>query len=108
MASTYKILGQVAPSITTDTDLYTVPAGTQAVCSTLTVCNRGGSTTFYVMVVPSGDTVSDENYLIYNVGINASDTLFFTIGITLNTGDKIVVNSSSSTLTFNLFGTEVA
>ena len=31
MAVTYKILGQSAPSATTETDLYTVPASTEAI-----------------------------------------------------------------------------
>jgi hypothetical protein len=36
MTTTYKVLGQVNPSATTNTDLYTVPSATSAVCSTLT------------------------------------------------------------------------
>ena len=31
MATTYKVLGQSAPTATTDTDVYTVPAATTAV-----------------------------------------------------------------------------
>ena len=41
MATTRKVLGQVAPSATTDTTLYTVPAATSTVCSSLVVANRG-------------------------------------------------------------------
>jgi hypothetical protein len=35
MATTYKVLGQQEPAITTETTLYTVPSATEAVCSTL-------------------------------------------------------------------------
>ena len=35
MATTYKVLGQSNPSATTATTLYTVPASTQAVVSTI-------------------------------------------------------------------------
>ena len=36
MAATYKVLGQSAPSATTATALYTVPASTSTIVSTLT------------------------------------------------------------------------
>ncbi len=47
MANTYKILGQVSPSATTETDLYTVPAATSTVCSSISICNRGSSSTTF-------------------------------------------------------------
>jgi hypothetical protein len=43
MPNTYKILGQAAPAATTETTLYSVPAATQAVISTITVANRTAS-----------------------------------------------------------------
>ena len=46
MATAYKVLGQSNPAATTLTTLYTVPAVTSAVCSTLSICNVGVSTTF--------------------------------------------------------------
>jgi len=39
MASAYKILGQARPADTNVADLYTVPAGGQAVISTIIVAN---------------------------------------------------------------------
>ena len=43
MATNYKVLGQSIPSATTATTLYTVPAATQAVVSTITVCNQAAT-----------------------------------------------------------------
>ncbi len=43
MATNYKVLGQSNPSATTATSLYTVPAATQAIVSTITVCNQAAS-----------------------------------------------------------------
>ena len=40
MAVTYKVLGQVAPNANTVSNVYTVPAATQAVISTIIVVNR--------------------------------------------------------------------
>ena len=39
MATTYKVLGQSNPAATTLTTLYTVPAATQAVISSISVAN---------------------------------------------------------------------
>jgi len=40
MATTYKVLGQIAPSAASATTAYTVPSATQAVISTITACNQ--------------------------------------------------------------------
>ena len=59
MATNYKVLGQSAPSATTDTTLYTVPASTQAVVSTVSVCNRGSAAaTFRIAVRPDGASIA--------------------------------------------------
>ena len=108
MATTYKVLGQVAPAATTNTTLYTVPSATSAVCSTLVVCNRGLSqVNFRVAVRPAGAAIADSHYLIYDNFIAANDSVFLTLGITLATTDVITVYSNSSTLTFSLFGSEI-
>jgi len=43
MPINYKVLGQSNPAATTATTLYTVPAGTQAVVSTIAVCNQAAA-----------------------------------------------------------------
>ena len=65
MANTYKVLGQSSPAATTLTSLYTVPAATSAVTSTLTVCNYGVSTTVRVAVRPAGAGIANQHYIIY-------------------------------------------
>lgn len=107
MAINYKILGQSAPAANTDTNLYTVPASTEVVCSTLVVCNRGPGTTFRVSVRPDGATLANSHYIIYDAPINQFDTVTLTMGITANAADVITVSSPLSTLTFNLFGSEI-
>ena len=55
MATTRKVLGQAAPAADTNTDLYTVPASTSTVTSTLTVCKPYDLGDVPVAVRPQGD-----------------------------------------------------
>ena len=107
MANTYKVLGQSSPAATTLTSLYTVPAATSAVTSTLTVCNYGVSTTVRVAVRPAGAGIANQHYIIYETAVNANDTLFFTIGLSLATTDVVSVYAGTATVSFNLYGTEI-
>jgi hypothetical protein len=108
MATAYKVLGQSSPSATTDATLYTVPASTSTVASTLVVCNRGVSSTFRVAVRPAGATLADEHYIVYDGLVNQYDSVFLTLGITLATTDVVTVYASSADLSFSLFGSEIS
>lgn len=108
MATTYKTLGQYAPLATTNTDLYTVPSGKSAICSTLSVCNRGIPASFRVAIRPSGASIGVEHYIVYDAYVNQNDTVFLTLGITLAQTDVVTVYSSTANLSFSLFGTEVS
>jgi len=107
MANAYKVLGQSSPVAATLTSLYTVPAATSAVSSTLTVCNYGVSTTFRVAVRPAGAGIANQHYILYEVAINSNDTLFFTLGLSLATTDVVSVYAGTATVSFNLYGTEI-
>lgn len=102
-----KVLGQVNPSATTATTLYTVPSAKSAVISTLTICNQAASTaTFRVAVRPGGATLAAVHYVAYDVTVGASDTTALTLGITLATTDVVTVYASSATLSFHAYGDE--
>jgi len=109
MATAYKVLGQVAPAATTATAIYTVPSATEAVVSSIVVCNRSGSqATFRLSVRPNGAVLANEHYLTYDVGIAASDTMILTIGLTLDAADIVEAYASSSNLTFHAYGSEIS
>ncbi len=108
MASTYKVLGQVAPAAATLTTLYTVPTLTSAVCSTLSICNLGVSTQVKVAVRPAGATIANEHYVAYDVPINQYESVFLTLGVTLAATDVISVYAATADVSFGLFGTEVS
>lgn len=107
MATIYKTLGQSAPGAAANSDLYTVPAGASAVCSTLAICNRGVSTTFRVAVRPAGAALSNQHYIVYDGAVNQYDTVFLTLGVTLAAGDVVTVYAGAATLSFSLFGSEI-
>ena len=109
MANAYKVLGQIAPSATTATAIYTVPSATEAVVSSVTVCNRGATdTTFRLAVRPNGATLADEHYVAYDVAITANDTMIFTIGITVDAADVLEGYAGNANLSFAAFGSEIA
>lgn len=107
MAVTYKVLGQSAPGATTNTALYTVPSSTQAVASTLVICNQGLTTTFRVAVRVAGAALTQSQYIIWDNTVNNNDTMFLTLGIALGAGDIVSVYAGTSTTSFSLFGSEI-
>lgn len=109
MATTYKVLGQSAPSATTETDVYTVPSATTAVLSTVVVANRSASAvTYRIAVRPDGATLANQHYIAYDVNVGASDSTTITLGITMDAGDVLTVYASTGDLSFNVFGSEIA
>lgn len=107
--TTYKILGQQAPAATTSTDLYTVPASTETIVSSIVVANRAAtSATYRISVSANGAALADNQYLIYDATISGNDTVALTLGITIDATDKIRVYASSANVSFNAFGTEIA
>jgi hypothetical protein len=109
MPTIYKILGQLNPTLTSSTDLYTVPSATSAVCSTLNIANLATSNaTFRIAIVPSGSSLQTKNYLAYDTVVPANDSIGLTIGMTLGQFDKVQVYASTISQSFNLFGTEIS
>ena len=108
MGLAYKVLGQVNPAATTATTLYTVPAGTSTVSSTLTICNQSATgTTFRIAIRPAGATLDPKHYISYETPVAAYDTVSLTIGITLAETDVVTVYAGTTSLSFNLFGSEL-
>jgi hypothetical protein len=109
MPTTYKVLGQVAPSSATATTLYTVGAGKSTVVSTIAVCNRSASAaTYRIAIRVAGSALSNEEYIAYDSTVAANDSTMLTIGITLAATDVITVYASTADLSFNAFGSEIS
>jgi hypothetical protein len=109
MATTYKVLGQSNPAAATATTLYTVPAATSTIVSTINICNQSVSAdTFRVAIRPAGETLAAKHYIAYNAAIPALDAISLTIGVTLATTDVVTVYAGAANLSFNMFGSEIA
>lgn len=109
MADTLKVLGQAALSATTLTDVYTVPALTQATVSSVTVCNQGNtSTTFRISIAVAGAADNAKQYTHYDVSIPANDTFIATVGFTLGAADVVRFYAGNGNLSAGVFGVQVA
>ena len=109
MAIVYKVLGQSNPTAVTATTLYTVPASTSTVVSTITICNQAATADSYrIAIRPAGATLTAAHYIAYNGAIPAYDTISLTIGITLATTDVVTIYAGTANLSFNLFGSEIS
>lgn len=107
MASeTYKTLGQLNPAATTLSTLYTVPASTSTVCSSIIACNQSTATTFRIQVAVAAASSNVKQYIFFDAPLSANESQLYTLGITLAATDVVRVYSTSGFVSFNLFGCE--
>lgn len=110
MAFGYKVLGQVAPTNTSNTNIYTVPTNREAIISNIAVANVTGSAALYEIYVRVGGAAAGaSNALVFDASAAGNTTTFIQGGITLSAGDIITVQTNTANaITFHVFGTEVA
>jgi hypothetical protein len=109
MATTYKVLGQAALTTNTTSNVYTVPAATQAVVSSVVVCNRAASNTTYRLAVqPGGAALANDHYIAYDTALPALDSVALTLGVTLGNNDVISANCFNGNVTVSIFGSEIS
>ena len=110
MPTAYKVLGQLNPAASNEENLYTVPAATQAVVSSIAITNQAAtSATFRIAIRPSADaTTVAKHYLVYGTTVGAADTVVLTVGVTMATGDKIMIFGSTANLSFSAYGSEIS
>jgi hypothetical protein len=109
MAINYKVLGQVVPSANaTYTQIYAVPSGKQAICSSLTVANLSTDDVLYrVRVRVAGAAENAKQILVYDTAAAAGISQALQLSMTLGTGDIVEIYAASTSIAFNLFGSEV-
>ena len=103
----HKVLGQLACAATTPETVYAVPSGKSAVVSTISVCNRGGTTVNYRLAVrPAAATLGNLHYVVYDATLPATSSDFLTLGITLAATDVVTFYCSAATASVSVFGDE--
>ncbi len=108
MSLAYKVLGQNSPSATTATTLYTCPAQTQSVVSSIVVVNRGASSgTFRVAIRPNAETLANKHYIAFDETLASNTRANLTLGITMDAADIVTIYASSADFSFNAFGVEI-
>jgi hypothetical protein len=108
MPTNYKVLGQLEP-LSTSGDLYTVPAATQTVVSTINVVNVGTTNSnISIAIRPGGATLAELHYIVRDIILNPKVTFTYTAGLTLNATDVITVVSTNNDCAFSAFGSEVS
>jgi len=111
LATSYKTLGQLDLTDATLTTLYTCPASTETVISTVVIANRAAAAdTFRLAIRTDGDVIADKHYVAYDVPVAANDSTTLTLGIALEATDvlSVAAGGTASTLSVNAFGAEVA
>jgi methenyltetrahydromethanopterin cyclohydrolase len=108
MATNYKVLGQLACASTTEETVYACPAATQAIITSVVICNRTASAvTFRLYLAPDDAVTGDKQYLYYDVSIPGNDTFVATIGICMGSTDDLRFYASAASLSVNAFGCEI-
>ena len=99
------ILGQSAPTASTDTTVYTVPASTLSVVN-INVLNRSGANPVDVRIaLAASGTPTSSEYIEYDVTVPAKGVVERT-GIALQAGKIVVVQCSTGDTTVNVYGLE--
>jgi hypothetical protein len=109
----YKILGQVQPGANAMTTIYTVPASTNTVVTTITICNQSANNlTVNVAANISGDAITTKNFLITNYILEAAETLVLEPRLAMLAGSLLSANitgaeASVSNVSVNAYGVEI-
>jgi len=109
MAESFKYSqAQGTSSTGTYTTVYTTPASTEAVVSSLVICNASSSdVTIRVALDDVEGTPASNEFLVYDATIAGNDTISLTLGICMDAEKYIRASSSSSACVFSAFVSEI-
>ena len=108
MASAPKLLGQVAPAVTTITTVYTVPGATATHVTLISVANRSNtSSRFRLSARPGASGLATNHYLYYDIEVPGNDTFIGNIALMLPAAAVVEVYADSANLTVILSGVEI-
>jgi hypothetical protein len=112
MPTIYKVLAQSAPGNTAIQNVYTVPAATNTIISTLMICNRSTVNAAYnIAIQPAGAALANQHYIAFNSTVPANDSIALTVGMSLAATDNIAIQANTTgnnNLGFTIFGTEIS
>ncbi len=98
------ILGTALPAANTLATLYQVPSGRRAVVN-VAACNKGTASAKLRLALTASSTPAESEFIEFDVSLAATEVLERT-ALSLATGQKIVVQASAASVTFNAWGIE--
>ncbi len=119
MAQTYKILGQIAPTQNTLTNVYVTGATANAVVSTIYICNQSAANANVDIVIrPINEAIGNKHFVLQNQLLGAADTIILNLNITMNSSVILAANAefrtceannllSASNVSISAFGVEI-
>ena len=110
MATAYKYAQvQGTAAVTTYATLYTTPASTEAVISSIVICNTAATNaTYRIGLDATAGTPGASEWLTYGATAPANDSIILTFGVCLDAEKYIRVSSSADTVTFSAFVSEIS
>lgn len=100
---------QGTASVDTYATLYNTPADTEAVISTIVVCNTSSTgATFRIGLDTTAGTPGASEWLVYGATVAGNDSAALTLGVCLEPDKYIRVSSSANTVTFSAFVSEIS
>ena len=98
------ILGTALPAANTLATLYEVPTGRRAVVN-VAACNKGTTAAKLRVALTASSTPAESEFIEFDVTLAPTEVLERT-ALSLAAGQKIVVQASSATVSFNTWGIE--
>lgn len=96
MPQSYKILGQIAPTQNTLTNVYVTSATANAVVSTIYICNQStANANVDVVIRPINETLANKHYVLKDQRLDQADTLILNLNITMNSAVILAANAAS-------------
>ena len=115
MANSYKILGQIAPSTNTLTNVYVTGASVSSVVNTIYLCNQdSANANVSVIVRPVNEALANKHFILQDQRLDAADTIILNLNITMNSDVILAANISTRTgeatanCSVNAYGVEIS
>ncbi len=107
MADTIISPKQLAPSAGIEGTLYTVPAATSFVASSLVACNTGsGTAAIRARIGVAAAAANIKQYIWYDCALTAYTNVVLTGGLTMTATDVLYVQADTGNVGFSLYGME--
>jgi hypothetical protein len=115
MANSYKILGQIAPTSNTLTNVYVTGASVSSVVNTIYLCNQdSANANVSVIVRPVNEALANKHYILQDQRLDAADTIILNLNITMNSDVILAANIATRTgeatanCSVNAYGVEIS